>query len=235
MSLDFRQFCSFLALETAISTLFLAGCSSTNSFPSVDRLPSVELLSPTRNLPPMNFQVRTISYQRLSLTKSSEGWLPYRYNDAAKNCSIGFGHLIKRAPCDGTEPREFLHRLTQERGEQILLADMLSARYTVMTSVEVDLTDPEFAALSDFVFNVGSQNFQRSTLLKVVNSGQEERIPAQLRRWVMAGGKTWPGLVTRREREIDLFFEGRPKVRGVPLPGEDLSVIDILSDDPRGR
>src|SRR5262249_2044368 len=152
-------------------------CRSTHTFPSVDRLPSAELISPTRALPPANVTVRTISSQRLNLTKSSEGWFPYRYNDVAKYCTIGYGHLIKRAPCDGTEPKEFVRRLSLQRGEELFSADMVSSRYTVMTSVQVDLTDGQFAALSDFVFNVGSRNFQRSTLLKAVNSKQEERIP----------------------------------------------------------
>jgi GH24 family phage-related lysozyme (muramidase) len=100
-----------------------------------------------------------------------------------------------------------------------------------MISVQVDLSDGQFAALSDFVFNVGSRHFERSTLLKAINAEQDERIPGQFRRWVVAGGKTWQGLVKRREKEIDMFFEGRPKVRAVPLPGEDLSPIDILRDN----
>jgi GH24 family phage-related lysozyme (muramidase) len=97
------------------------------------------------------------------------------------------------------------------------------------------LTDDQFAALSDFVFNVGGRNFARSTLLKVVNAMQYERIPDQFRRWVMAGGKTWPGLVNRREKEITLYFKGRPKVKALPLPGEDLSPIDIWGEKGEGQ
>jgi lysozyme len=230
------RFCSaILTPSVAVLLAVSFACRSGSIVPSVDRDPSAELTSPTRALPPMNFSLRAISPQGLSLTKSSEGWVPYRYNDAARYCSIGYGHLIKKAPCDGTEPAEFLRRLSEPRGEQILLGDMASSRYAVMTSVEVKLTDGEFAALSDFVFNVGSRNFLRSTLLKVINSEEEERVSIQFRRWVLAGGKTRPGLVRRRELEIDLFFQGRPKVRGVPLPGEDLSPLDVLSDEGQGR
>jgi GH24 family phage-related lysozyme (muramidase) len=231
---DFRPFCHSLAFGAGIAALAsVAGCGSPNTIPSVDRPPSAGATD--RGLPPKDFKVRTIPLQMLSLTKSSEGWLPYRYNDAAKYCTIGYGHVIKKSPCDGHEPTQFLHRLSQQSGEQLLISDMRAACYSVMTSVEVDLTDSQFAALSDFVFNVGSGNFQRSTLLKVVNTGEEpERIPGQFRRWVMAAGKTWPGLVERRKREIYLFFEGHPPIAKA-IPGEDLSPVDILSDDTGAR
>jgi GH24 family phage-related lysozyme (muramidase) len=232
----FRKIRVSVAIAAVLAALTNAGaCRSEHSVPSVDRITSEELLSPTRALPPIGFPLRPITSERLSLTKSSEGWYPYRYNDAANYCTVGYGHLIKKFPCDGNEPREFLRRLSSPRGEEILLTDMVSSRYTVMTSVDVDLSEGQFAALSDFVFNVGSRNFQRSTLLKVVNSNQDERIPGQFRRWIVAAGKTLPGLVRRREREIDLYFEGRPKVRAIPLPGEDLSPIDILSEKGTGK
>src|SRR5262249_20564325 len=206
------------------------GCRSDQGVPSVERLPSEELSSDARLLPPAGFLLRPIPSTQLSLTKTSEGWYPYRYNDSAHYCTIGYGHLIRKSPCNGTEPQEFLHKLSLKRGEEILLSDMGSSRYAVMRSVHVDLTDGQFTALSDFVFNVGSGNFERSTLLKVVNAKQDGRIPGQFRRWVLAAGKTWPGLVNRREKEITLYFEGLPKVRSLPLPGEDLSPIDISSE-----
>ena len=218
---------------TAALTSTIA-CQSSEAIPSVDRLAAAELLSSTRALPPAGFVVRTVASERLALTKVSEGWIPYRYNDAAKYCTIGYGHLIKKSACDGSEPKEFLRRLTEPRGEQLLAGDMTSARYTVMTSVDVPLTDGQFAALSDFVFNIGTRNFAHSTLLKVINDEEEERVPGQLRRWVLAGGKPWPGLVKRREQEINMYFEGR-KVRAVPAPGEDLSPLDIMSDDTQGH
>jgi hypothetical protein len=45
----------------------------------------------------------------------------------------------------------------------------------------------------------------------------------------VAGGKELAGLKARREREIDLFFDGLPKPKAPPLTrgGEDLSPIDI--------
>src|SRR5690242_18173290 len=123
---------------TAVALTMAGGCRSTDAVPSVDRVPSAELVSPTKAIIPLGFRLRPISSERLNVTKSSEGWYPYRYNDVARYCSIGYGHLIKKAPCDGSEPREFLHRISEQKGEELLFSDMASSRYTVMTAVQVD-------------------------------------------------------------------------------------------------
>jgi len=88
-----------------------------------------------------------------------------------------------------------------------------------MTAVVTPLTDGQFAALTDFVFNVGSTNFKSSTLLTVVNAKQLDRVEGQFKRWVMAGGKPWPGLVTRRGREVEVFFDGLTQSRALPERG----------------
>jgi lysozyme len=104
---------------------------------------------------------------------------------------------------------------------------------TVMTSVEADLSDGQYAALCDFVFNVGGRNFRSSTLLKVVNAGDFPSVPFQLRRWVFAGGREFPGLKTRRENEIELFFDGLPIQRAAPPAEMDLEPIDIRTGEVR--
>ena len=77
-------------------------------------------------------------------------------------------------------------------GSNLLVEDMPSAQYTVMKHVRAPMTDGQFAALTDFVFNVGSTNSSKSTLLKVVNESQDDQVGVQFRRWVLADGKTWP-------------------------------------------
>jgi GH24 family phage-related lysozyme (muramidase) len=93
--------------------------------------------------------------------------------------------------------------------------------------VDVELTDGQYAALCDFVYNVGGGNFRRSTLLKVVNRNDFDEVPFQLRRWVKAGGQVLAGLERRREREIALFFENVEIPRALPPAGVDLTPVDI--------
>jgi GH24 family phage-related lysozyme (muramidase) len=108
---------------------------------------------------------------------------------------------------------------------------MLSVRWAVQRMATRPLSDGQFAALCDFAFNVGTTALRKSTLLKRLHEGRDVDVPAQFRRWVSAGGRVLPGLKTRREAEIALFFDGLPVPRAVPAPGEDLSVIDIRTGE----
>ena len=217
-------------IAVALLNGLLAGCekAETEKYPTVDRLtPGIFLEPEERAALPAGVELRKVYGKGLDLTKESEGFVSHLYNDAADYCTIAYGHLIKLASCDGTEPEEFQRGVSEPRGAALLSDDMGRAERSVMTVVDVDLTDGQYAALCDFVYNVGGGNFKRSTLLKVVNAGEFDRVPFQLRRWVKAGGRELPGLKTRREREIELFFEGIGIPRAAPLEGEELAPVDI--------
>lgn len=175
---------------------------------------------------------RPIYDKGLRLTKASEGFVPRLYNDAARFCTIAYGHLVKRSPCDGAEPADFLDGITEPEGSTLLVKDMGRAQRAVMSLVKIDLTEGQYAALCDFTFNVGSGNVAKSTLLKAVNARQFDRVPFQLRRWVKAGGREFAGLKKRREREIALFFEGQAIPKAAPT-GEDESPIDIRQGEAK--
>ena len=210
----------------------ISGCeeSGNSRYPTVNKPTAGIFLEPEeRAVLPPGIELRPVYEKGIALTKRSEGFRADLYNDAAQYCTIAYGHLVKLAPCDGTEPPEFLNGLTEGQGTELLINDMGKAQITVMTSVEEDLTDGQYAALCDFVYNVGSGNFRRSTLLKVLNSGKYDQVPYQLLRWVKAGGKELPGLKKRREQEIALFFDGQPRSRA--LPEGQLEPIDIRSGE----
>ncbi len=229
-------------MRNSVATMVLAaaviaiagGCDTADKgkFPTVDRMTAGIFLEPEeRAVLPAGMELRPVYDRGIELTKLSEGFVGELYNDAANYCTIAYGHLVKLAPCDGTEPPAFLDGVTQEEGTELLVEDMGTAQVAVMTMVDVDLTDGQYAALCDFVFNVGSGNFRRSTLRKVLNAGDFDGVPFQLRRWVKAGGRELPGLVTRREREIELFFDGLPVARAAPPPGVEVEPVDIRAGE----
>jgi lysozyme len=209
----------------------LAGCATVvpDVVPNVDDAitPGIFLEPGVRDTLPAGVMLRPVYEKGLALTKESEGFRPHLYNDVARYCTIGYGHLIKLAPCNGAEPEDFKDGVTEPEGASLLTIDMESAQRTVMVTVDVDLTDAQFAALCDFVYNVGPTRFKESTLLRVINARQFDRVPTQLRRWIIAGGRQITGLVNRREREIKLFFDGAPVPRATPSAGEDVSLLDI--------
>jgi lysozyme len=170
----------------------------------------------------------TLAKEGVELTEKSEGWKAERYEDIAHFCTIGYGHLIKKSKCDGTGPEnpEFLQPLNLKRGEDILRRDMWTAQRTVAAMVKPQLNEYQFAALTDFVFNVGSNHFRTSTLLTVLNAGKFDEVGDQLKRWTRAGGRPVQGLIDRRFSETDLFYLGtKHQLRVVaPLPPIDIQL-----------
>ena len=71
--------------------------------------------------------------------------------------------------------------------------------------VEVSLEQCQFDALVSWVYNLGPTNLSSSTLLKVLNEGEYDEVPFQIKRWNKAGGKVLEGLTRRREAEALLF------------------------------
>lgn len=215
-----------MLMALAIATLS-PGCTEQTSYPSRDTITAGIFLEPEPEVFARAVDVRQVNEKGIELTKASEGFVSYLYNDAAQYCTIAYGHLVKMAPCDGTEPEEFRKGLTVAQGESLLRKDMAKAERAVTALVSVDITDNQYAALCDFVYNVGSGNFSRSTLRTVINDGEFDRVAYQLGRWIKAGGRELEGLKIRRKREIGLFYDGIPMPRALPRPGEDTSAIDV--------
>jgi len=215
-------------------TLLLGGVLSLSclhrslaKYPIENRVTAGIFLEPQPSLPIPKGELRPITGSGIQLTKISEGFRSHLYEDGAHYCTIAYGHLVKKAPCDGTEPRDFRRGLSEPAGAKLLDSDMAVARLAVATYVIVKMSDGQYGALCDFVYNVGVGLFKRSTLLRDVNQNRIDDVPIQFRRWNSANGKELPGLKERRDREVALFFEGEAIPKAVPPEGEDVSPIDI--------
>lgn len=231
-----RDFCIRHAAALILAAIGLAvGCDRApeSAYPTEDRLTAGIFLDTEveRAILPQGVELRKVYEKGIALTKESEGFRSRLYHDAAGYCTIGYGHLVKLAPCDGNEPSEFRAGISEPRGTEILRKDMETTERGVMTLVDTDLTDGQYAALCDFAFNVGVGNFRSSTLRRRVNARDYDRVPFEFRRWVFAGGRKWVGLAKRREKEITLFFEEIGIPRALPPAGTDLSPIDIRSGE----
>ncbi|MBC8786506.1 lysozyme [Pseudomonas fluorescens] len=94
---------------------------------------------------------------------------------------------------------------TQAKADAQLLTDLSSREMTVSCAVTTSLNQGQFDALVDFVYNLGSGNFESSTLLRLVNAGDMTGALAQFARWNRAAGKPMRGLTRRRAAEAALF------------------------------
>ena len=86
-----------------------------------------------------------------------------------------------------------------------LRADIAEAEAQVKELVEVELTQGEYDAVVDFVFNLGDGNFGRSSLLRFINAGNFAAAADEFAKWNRAAGKVLPGLTKRRLEEEKLF------------------------------
>jgi len=137
----------------------------------------------------------------LHLTENFEGLRFTAYPDPATNgdpWTIGYGHT-------GPEVHKGM-TITQEQAEELLMQDVKKAAATVNAKVTTDITQEEFDALVDFVFNVGAGNFNASTLLKKVNAGDIHGAADEFLKWDMAAGKHMVGLLKRRHAEAEEFL-----------------------------
>ena len=79
------------------------------------------------------------------------------------------------------------------------------AERAVLRLISVPLTQGQFDALVSFTFNLGAGALQRSTLRRTVNREEHADVPAELMKWVWAGGRKLKGLVKRRKAEGLLY------------------------------
>lgn len=149
-----------------------------------------------------------LSDEGLKFIARFEGFEPKLYDDVAKNCTIGYGHLVHMGPINGKESEEFKGGITEERGQELLREDAESAIQVISQKVKVTLTQTQFDALVSFVYNVGAGAFESSTLLKELNAGHVDKIADEIKKWSKAAGKVVKGLQVRREAEAKLFTEG---------------------------
>lgn len=141
------------------------------------------------------FQRRT-SAAGIALIKNYEGLHLAPYLCAAKIWTIGYGHT--RTVRAGLT-------ITPEQANQMLDDDLRLVERAVTRLVTVPLNDNQFAALVSFAFNVGIGNFEQSTLLRLLNRGWYEQVPAQLTRWNRTNGEALGGLSRRRAAEGRLW------------------------------
>jgi lysozyme len=132
----------------------------------------------------------------IELIKHFEGCELEAYKCAAGVPTIGYGH-IKGVQIGDT--------ITQEQAEQMLVEELNEYEGYINDMVTTPLSQNQFDALVSWVYNLGGGNLKASTLLKVLNSGDFNGVPAQLMRWNKAGGKVLEGLTRRRQAEADLF------------------------------
>lgn len=138
----------------------------------------------------------TISENCLDLIKQFEGCKLKAYKCPAGIWTIGYGRTTDVHEGD---------TCTQEQADTWLTEEANEFAEQIEKMVKVPLTQNELDALTSFAYNVGIGNFSRSTMLKRINEANFEEAAPEFLKWNKAAGKVLPGLVKRRQAEMDLF------------------------------
>lgn len=131
-----------------------------------------------------------------------EGFRPVPYNDEAGFCTVGYGELLHRSKCDGTEAS-----VTPVEGRLRLRRHIKAIRGHILSMVKVELSPGQLDALTSLCFNMGVSRIGRSTLIKKLNAGDRKGASEQFLVWRKAAGKVNKGLMKRRAAERRMFDE----------------------------
>ncbi len=139
-----------------------------------------------------------ISQKGIDLIKRFEGCKLYAYRDSVGIPTIGYGHTkgVKMGMC-----------ITQKQADDFLREDVAISEKALNLCC-INFTQNQFDALCSWIFNLGTANFNSSTMRKyIIAKKGDVEITDQLIKWCNAGGKPLTGLKRRRVAEANMFLQ----------------------------
>jgi len=138
----------------------------------------------------------------IDLIAEFEGFSSKPYLCPSGKWTIGFGDTMWK----GKPVTELTKHVTRLEAESALANRLIGFQAELDNLVNVPLNRNENDALLSFVYNLGSQNLKKSTLLKLLNQGKREESADEFLKWDKSRGKVLAGLTRRREAERKLFL-----------------------------
>ena len=145
-----------------------------------------------------------ISQDGIDLLVISEGLRLTAYKDTGGVWTIGFG----TTKMNGVPVKEG-DRITESIAHDLMRQDLGWVEKCIEETVQVPLLQNQYDALCSFIYNIGEQQWKRSTFLSLLNEARYTEAADQFHRWRFDNGKEIFGLVKRRERERELFLRSR--------------------------
>lgn len=139
--------------------------------------------------------VMKISEAGIKLICKWEEFRGYAYVCPAGLWTIGYGHTDRVKPTD---------KIDLAQGEAYLRQD-LEIVERCLNALKLELNQNQYDALCSLIFNIGTGNFLRSTLLKYLQAKHYDKASAEFLKWRKANGKVLKGLEARRKDEQELF------------------------------
>lgn len=142
-----------------------------------------------------------ISRTAIELIKRFEGYRRKAAQLPDGRWTIGYGHTLTAR--EGAE-------VSEEDAEALLLYDLIAISHSLNDWTYAPLSQNQFDALASFVFNIGLDNFRRSSVLKRINEGSLIQAACGMELWRKAHFEgeriVIDALVRRRSAEKALFL-----------------------------
>jgi lysozyme len=139
-----------------------------------------------------------------NLITKHEGLSLKPYLCPARIPTIGYGNTYYT---DGKRVTLLDDPITKDQAFEMFkqIADRFAK--AVSKNVTSNINQNQFNALVSFSYNVGVANFQKSTLLKMVNDNPNNpQIKNEFLKWTKANGVVLNGLLKRRNDESSIYF-----------------------------
>jgi GH24 family phage-related lysozyme (muramidase) len=131
---------------------------------------------------------------------------PYQDPSGIAACTVGAGHVLGWRYCTAADLRE---TFTPAQVRAFLVHDTGGARACITSRITHYVTQYEYEALVDLVFNAGCGSLYYRNVAGLVNAGAFSRVPYALSTTATtAGGRFLAGLYQRRIDEGVLFSRG---------------------------
>lgn len=133
--------------------------------------------------------------------------------------------------------------ITRARATECLAGELLSNEQAFDRLTTAKVHPLMRGAIVSFIYNCGEGAYRASGVRRVVNSGQWDKVPRELAKWRMGGGRILRGLVRRRAAEAALFMEGARRLQseGIghpsappPIPTPPISAPRPIQEAPAG-
>ena len=143
-----------------------------------------------------------VSLFGIDLICDFEGKRLAAYDDGVGVWTIGFGTTVYP---NGIKVKKG-DTCTEAQAKAYMAHDLKKFELAVNNAVKIPLNQNQFDALVSLTYNIGTNAFSESTLVKKLNANSISGAADQFDVWVNAGGKRMQGLVNRRAKEKALFL-----------------------------
>jgi Phage-related lysozyme (muraminidase) len=144
----------------------------------------------------------------IDLLISFEGLRLNAYRDASGKPTIGVGSTFY----ENGDPVNMGDTITTEEAMRLFKSTVDNIfEKGVRDNIRVELQPNQIDALTSLCYNIGVEALKNSTVLRLINSGAPRAdIERAWRMWRISDGNVLPGLVTRREKELEYYFSHEP-------------------------